>query len=280
MQEKSGILYIVSTPIGNLEDITLRAIRILKEVDVIASEDTRHTGILLAHYGIETPTTSFYSYNQKSKVHYLLDLLNSGKNIALVSDAGTPGISDPGYEIIHRCVAEHISIIPIPGTTALIASLVISGFHTNKFIFEGFLSSKTQTRRQELLRLKDEIRTLIFYESPHRIKKFLLDAYEIFGDRNIVLARELTKKFEEILRGKISEIINSLPENIKGEFSVIIEGEKENFLKKILLSDIQIKEEVEKIMSEENISKNEAIKSLSQLTNISRNDIYKACINK
>ncbi|MBI4650098.1 16S rRNA (cytidine(1402)-2'-O)-methyltransferase [Candidatus Desantisbacteria bacterium] len=277
MKPQKGTLYLVSTPIGNLEDISYRALRILKEVDIIAAEDTRHTRILLSHYGIKTPTTSFYSYNQKTKIHYLLNLLDSGKNIALVTDSGTPGISDPGHEIIHQSILQNIPITSIPGPTALITAVISSGFHTNRFIFEGFLSSRQNARRQELVKIKDDTRTLIFYESPHRLRSMLLDMQDILGDRQIVLARELTKKFEEILRGKISELLATLPEHIKGEFTIVMEGQLKH--QSISLSSDQIRMEIEKIVKSEKMDKKNAIKKLSSLTGIPRKEIYNACIS-
>lgn len=218
-----GTLYIVSTPIGNLKDITLRAIEILKGVDLIAAEDTRHTKILLDRYEIRTPTTSYFEYNKLRKTDYLIKTLKEGKSVALVSDAGTPGISDPGYKIIRLCIENDIPIIPIPGASGLLTALVISGKPTNKFTFEGFLSNKPIKRKNQLKALRDEERTVILYESPHRLLKLLEDILEVYGDIELVLARELTKKFEEVRRDKAS----ALSEHFKsirprGEFIVII----------------------------------------------------------
>lgn len=219
----AGALYVVSTPIGNLEDITLRAIETLKQVDLIAAEDTRHTKILLDRYGIRTPTTSYFEYSKVQKTDYLLKILKEGKSVALVSDAGTPGISDPGYKIIHLCIENNIPIIPVPGPASLITALIISGKPTDKFTFEGFLSNKSTKRKNQLKKLLGEGRTVILYESPHRILKLLQDILEIYGDIEIVLARELTKKFEEIRRGKTSILLEHFnAKKPKGEFIVIV----------------------------------------------------------
>ncbi len=219
----SGKLFIVATPIGNLKDITLRAIDTLKEVDLIACEDTRHTRKLLSHYNIDKPTTSYFEHNQVKKGEYLIRLLKEGKNIALVSDSGTPGISDPGYKIIRLAIDNDIPIIALPGPCALIAALVSSGMPTDSFLFQGFLSNKKAKRRKQLTTLKNETKTLILYESPHRILKCLEDILDILGDREIVVTRELTKVFEETLRLKTSSAIQhftSLPP--RGEFVLII----------------------------------------------------------
>lgn len=219
----AGILYIVSTPIGNLGDITLRAIETLKSVDLIAAEDTRRTRILLDKYGIKTPTTSYFEYNKIKKTDYLLKVLNEGKSVALVSDAGTPGISDPGYKIIRESIDNNIPIVPIPGPSGIITALTVSGKPTDKFTFEGFLSNKVGRRKNQLKKLKDEDRTVILYESPHRILKLLEDILDVYGDIEIVIARELTKKFEEIRREKVGALIKYLHTNPpKGEFIVII----------------------------------------------------------
>lgn len=224
-KQVEGKLYIVSTPIGNLEDITLRAIRILKEVDLIAAEDTRHTRKLLSHYDIHTPMTSYFEGNQYRKTKRLLERLKDGKKIALVSDAGTPGLSDPGYPMIKRCIEENIPVIPIPGTTACIAAAVISGLPLHNFAFEGFLSPKSSRRRRRFEELKNEERTLIFYVSPHRLVKFLTSALEILGGREIVVASELTKIYEEVYRGTISGALEKFQrEKPRGEFTVVIHG--------------------------------------------------------
>lgn len=217
-----GTLYVVSTPIGNLEDITLRAIEVLKQVDLIAAEDTRHTKILTSRYGIKTPLTSYFQYNEVKKTEPLITALKKGKNIALVSDSGTPGISDPGFTIIREAIKEGIAVLPIPGAAAFLTALSISGLPTNKFAFEGFLSSKSTHRRKQLEALKKEERTIIIYESPHRLLKTLNDILDVMGDIHIVCAREMTKKFEEVRREKVSEAVNHFSSTkILGEFIII-----------------------------------------------------------
>lgn len=227
-KQANGVLYIVSTPIGNLEDITVRAIRILKEVNLIAAEDTRRTLQLLDHYDIHTPLTSYFDGNQGSKGKKLIARLKAGESIALVSEAGTPTISDPGHRLVVQCIDAKVNIIPIPGTTACITAASVAGLPLNAFVFEGFLSSKSGKRRRQLTDVCEEKRTLIFYESPHRLMLFLQDALEILGDRHTVVARELTKKFEEIFRGVVSEAIRkfeAIPP--RGEFTILIEGNRE-----------------------------------------------------
>ncbi len=222
---EKGILYLVGTPIGNLEDITLRALKILKEVDLIAAEDTRYTRKLLTHYDIHTSLTSFYEHNEVKKTPYLMNCLKNGKEVALVSRAGMPGISDPGYCLIKEAVRKEIKIVPIPGPTALISALTVSGLPTDSFIFVGFLGRKKGKRVNKLKVLKEEERTLIIYEAPHRLRKVLREIKDVLGDRQIVVARELTKKFEEILRGKISEVEALFEEKEpRGEFTLVVEG--------------------------------------------------------
>jgi len=221
----SGKLFIVSTPIGNLKDITLRAIDTLKEVDLIACEDTRHTKKLLSHYGISTPTTSYFEHNKIKKGEYLVSLLKEDKNVALVSDSGTPGISDPGYKIINLAIENEIPVTIIPGPCAFVSALVLSGMPTDSFIFLGFLSFKGAKRRKQLEALKKEKRTIILYESPHRLVKTLGDILDILEDREIAIARELTKMFEEALRLKVSEAIQHFTKTPpRGEFVLIIKG--------------------------------------------------------
>ncbi len=226
-KEQSGILYICGTPIGNLKDITLRCLNVLKKVDLIAAEDTRHTEILLNHYQIRKPSTSYHKYSKEKKVEHILQLLQEGKKIALLSDAGMPGICDPGYEIIRKAIENSITIIPIPGVSALTTALVVSGFALERFVFEGFVPRKKGEKRRFFLNLKDEERTIVFYETPHRIKDTLNTLKEVMGDRRIVIARELTKKFEEIIRGKLSSVADSLNNReIKGEITLVLEGNR------------------------------------------------------
>ncbi|EQB62477.1 MAG: hypothetical protein RBG1_1C00001G0056 [candidate division Zixibacteria bacterium RBG-1] len=227
-QAKFGILYVVSTPIGNLSDITLRAIETLKQVDLIAAEDTRHSGILLKNYSITTPLTSYHDFNKQKKGPELIQQILSGRSVALVSDAGTPGISDPGYLLIKLAIENQIQIVPIPGPAAFISALVVSGLPTDKFSFEGFLPNKPQKRRRRLEELAQEKRTLIFYESPYRLLKFLEEVRQILGDRRICVARELTKKFEEIKRGAVSEVLGYFQQGkVKGELIIVVEGKKD-----------------------------------------------------
>lgn len=216
------MLYIVSTPIGNLKDITLRALEVLKNVDLIACEDTRHTKILLNRYDIKTPTTSFFQHNRIIKGQYLLKLLKEGKSVALVSDAGMPGILDPGYNIINLAIQNNIEITAIPGPSALVNALVLSGKPTHKFIFEGFLPNRSLARRNRLKQLIKLRYTIVFYESCHRILATLEDIQTIFGDKEIVVARELTKKFEEIKRGRVGNLLSYFRTyQPRGEFIVI-----------------------------------------------------------
>ncbi|OGW75937.1 MAG: 16S rRNA (cytidine(1402)-2'-O)-methyltransferase [Omnitrophica bacterium RBG_13_46_9] len=218
-----GTLYIVSTPIGNLEDITLRALRVLKEVDMIAAEDTRHTKILLDKYNINKRLISFYSYSRSDRKDEVINLLKEGKDIALVSDAGTPGISDPGFLLIKSAIEDQIPLAAIPGPTALVSALVVSGKPTGKFVFEGFLSNKSSKRKKRLEFLKNEERTVILYESCHRITKLLKEMLDVMGDREIAVIRELTKKFEEVKRDKISVLLEHFSKvKPRGEFIAVI----------------------------------------------------------
>lgn len=220
-----GVLYIVATPIGNLEDITLRALRILKEVDLIAAEDTRHTQTLLNHYGIKTSLTSYHEHNERSKAQRLVERLSRGENVALVSDAGTPAISDPGYRLVVAAVDAGITVIPIPGASAFAAILSASGLPTDRFVFEGFLPGNKGERRTRLLELQHEARTLIFYEAPHRLMDALADMHELFGDRDLVVAREVTKMHEEFCRGRVSELMSQFKtQKVRGEITLVVRG--------------------------------------------------------
>lgn len=223
----NGNLYIVSTPIGNLEDITLRALRILKEVDIIAAEDTRHSLKLLNFYGISRPLLSYWSEREKVRTEAIIDKLRSGMSAALISDAGTPGISDPGAVLIKQAIKEGINIIPVPGPSALIAAISVSGISTGEFAFIGFLPSKAVQRQKKLTELAREARTLVFYEAPHRLLDTISDMESVFGGREAALAKEITKIHEEVLRGTLPELLAALEsKTIAGEYVIIIEGEK------------------------------------------------------
>ncbi len=222
-----GVLYIVATPIGHLEDISLRAIRVLKEVALIAAEDTRHTQTLLRHYGIRTAVTSYHEHNERTKARMLVDRLRQGADIALVSDAGTPAISDPGYRLVSEASRAGIKIVSVPGASALTAVLAASGLPTDRFVFEGFLSPKKKERRGRLRDHREEKRTLVFFEAPHRLRQSLDDICEILGDREIVLAREISKIHEEFLRGPVSEVMQRLAEGeIRGEVTLVVRGSR------------------------------------------------------
>ena len=271
MNEKNkGILYVVATPIGNLEDITIRGIRILKEVDLIAAEDTRHTLKLLNHLEISKPMISYHRHNEEIRCENLLKELNDGKNIALVSDAGTPGICDPGEEIIKKCIEEKIKIVPLPGACAMINALITSGISTKEFTFIGFLPLNKKNRQEKLEEIKKSNKTIIIYEAPHKLKSTLCDLEKILEDRKIVLARELTKIHEEYIRGTVREVISKI-ENIKGEIVLIIEGnnkKEENNLNSLSL------EEHYKFYEDQGLEKKEIIKKIAKDRNVNKNEIY------
>jgi len=220
-----GVLYIVATPIGNLEDITLRALRILKEVHLIAAEDTRHTRTLLDRYGIGRPVTSYHEHNEKTKARALVERLKRGQSIALVSDAGTPLLSDPGYRLVREAIKAAIPVVPLPGPSAMTALLSVSGLATDRFVFEGFLPARRGERRERLGALREEKRTMVFYEAPHRLKESLGDLLEILGDREAVMGREITKIHEEFLRGRLSEMRARVEsEEPRGEITLAVGG--------------------------------------------------------
>ena len=222
----SGALYLVSTPIGNLADISHRAVYILQSVDIIAAEDTRTSKVLFNKYDVKTKTIPYYSYNQKKQTPYLISLLSSGKSIALISDAGTPGISDPAFMLVCECKEKNIRVIPVPGASALLAGLVSSGLPTNKFVFEGFLPQK-KGRKTRIKALEQEERTIVIYESPHRVLKTINELSEHWGQRKCTIARELTKKFEEIIHGDFEQILSHFEDKKpRGEFVIMIEGNK------------------------------------------------------
>ena len=264
-----GKLYICPTPIGNLEDITLRTLNTLREVDLIAAEDTRHSIKLLNHYEIKKPMISYYEHNKKAKGEILIEKLLSGENIALITDAGMPGVSDPGEDIIKSAIENNIEIMALPGPTASITALVVSGLPTDKFVFEGFLPSKNKDRIKELERLKTEERTIILYEAPHRILDLLEDMEKVLCNRQVAIARELTKIHEEIFRGNIIDARNKYKvEKPRGEFVIILEGGS------IPKEEINIKEEIILYM-EEGYSKKDAVKKVAETYGVPRNKVYK-----
>jgi 16S rRNA (cytidine1402-2'-O)-methyltransferase len=273
---KPATLYIVGTPIGNLEDITFRAVRILQTVDLIAAEDTRHTGKLLQHFQIKTPQMSYHEHNQNSRIPELLEHLTNGKAIALVSDAGMPGISDPGYELVKACVEAGITVVPIPGASATITALSAAGLPTDRFVFEGFLSAKSQKRREHLESLQTESRTLIFYESPHRLRETLQDLAEVWGsDRYIVLARELTKLYEEFWRGTIAEAIAHYNQREpQGEYTLLLAG---NSPSQSLLTEDELKSELQQLMNQ-GISRSQASRQLTKFTSLNRRQVYQIAL--
>ena len=273
----NGKLYLVATPIGNLEDITLRALRVLKEADTILAEDTRKTLHLLNHFEISKPLISFYRHNEGIKLDHVLHLLEEGKDLALVSDAGTPAISDPGEDLVKACIEHEIEIVPIPGAVAGIQGLIVSGFDTTKFVFEGFLSINKRSRKERLAILKNETRTMIFYEAPHKLKRTLEDFEDTFGgDRKIVLAREITKIHEEFLRMTLSEANAYYEnENIKGEFVIVVEGAEEP---KEEPSALTVKELMEKYMTA-GMDRKEAMKQVAKDKQMTKSEVYKECLN-
>jgi len=278
----AGVLYLCATPIGNLEDITLRCIRILGEADIIAAEDTRQTIKLLNHFEIRKPLISYHEHNKFEKGEELVELLKSGKNIALVSDAGMPAISDPGEDLVRLCVENDIEIIPIPGATASLTALIVSGLSTVRFCFEGFLPSNKKERRERLQKLSAETRTIIIYEAPHRLLDTLGDLMEQLGDRRISVSREITKKFEETLRDNISNIIKVFKERtIKGEFVLVIEGINEQELIDIELKkwhNITIEEHI-KMYLRQGMDKKEAIRKVAEDRKLPKKEIYKVGCN-
>lgn len=275
-----GKLFLVATPIGNLDDITLRALKVLKEVDLIAAEDTRHTLGLLNHFEISKPLISYYRETEKKKSSILIEKLMEGKNIAIVSDAGTPGISDPGEEIIKQAILNNIEIIPIPGCVAFVNALICSGFDTKEFEFIGFLSSNNKEKKDKLEEIKFDTRTIIFYEAPHKMKSTLKTMLEILGDREIVLARELTKIHEEFIRGKISTILEQIVE-FKGEFVIILKGNDKS-KNDIELENLNNKTLEEHYLYYENkgLNKKEIIKKIAKDRALDKNTIYQYFLNK
>ena len=267
-----GKLYIVATPIGNLEDITLRALRILKEVDIIAAEDTRQTLKLLNHFKISKPLISYHRHNEEIKSNILIEKLKNGENIALVSDAGTPGICDPGEEIIKKAIEENIQIIPIPGACAFVNALIASGVNTKEFIFLGFLPLNKKLRKEKLEEIDKSSKTIIIYEAPHKMKNTLEDLKEILKNRKIILARELTKIHEEFIRKNIDELLENI-DNLKGEMILIIEGNKEEINNENKLNLLTLEQHYE-YYKKQGLDKKEIIKKIAKDRNVNKNEIY------
>ena len=273
----NGKLYLCATPIGNLGDITYRCVETLKEVDLIAAEDTRRTLGLLSHLGIEKPLTSYFEHNKKEKGEYLISEMKSGKNIALVSDAGTPAISDPGEDLVRMCAAEGIQVVPIPGAVAGINALISSALPTQRFTFEGFLTVNKRGRQEHLSSLENETRTMLFYEAPHKLLSTLRDMREHFGNRKIALCRELTKIHEEILRTTLDNAIKTYEENPpRGEFVLVIEGKSTDDIEKEAREsweNMSVSDHVEMYIKQ-GIDEKEALKKVAKDRGVSKRDIY------
>ncbi len=275
----AGTLFLVSTPIGNLEDITHRAVRLLGEVEIIACEDTRHTRKLLNHYGIKTRTISYHDHNERERAAELLKLIESGSDVAIVSDAGTPGISDPGFRLARLAIEGGVRVVPVPGASALITALVASGMPTDEFFFGGFLPARSGARRARLTELRSFPATLIFYEGPHRIAATLKDAYEILGEREAVVARELTKMHEEVARGRLSELAEhfSSPENARGEMVLIIDRTEIKSEAETDNSGLSIAELVANLENE-GLDHRAALKKAARELGLSRDEAYRRLV--
>jgi 16S rRNA (cytidine1402-2'-O)-methyltransferase len=271
-------LYLVGTPIGNLEDITLRALRVLKEVDVIACEDTRQTQKLLNHYGITTRTVSYHEHNEMMRAAELVKDLQEGTSVAMVTDAGMPGISDPGFRLISLAIRHHVPVVPIPGASAFLAALVASGLPTDSFRFSGFLPAKRGERRAALEAVKTSPRTQVFYEAPHRIVEALADVVEVLGnDRHVVIAREVTKLHEEFLRGRAGEVLETLKsrDGVKGEITLLIGKAEEGDVGTAAPSHPSVRQRVEQIMAEEQLDEKAALKKVAKERGISKSEVYR-----
>ena len=279
---ETGKLYLCPTPIGNLEDITYRTLETLKNVDVIAAEDTRHSLRLLNYFEIKKPLTSYHEHNKMEKGKVLIEKILNGENIALVTDAGMPAISDPGEDLVKLAIENHIEIVALPGPTAFVLALVLSGFSTRRFIYEGFLSQNKKNRREELEKFILETRTVILYESPHRLKELLKDISKVLGNRNLSISRELTKKYEEIIRGTTEQAIERFTqEDPRGEFIVVLEGVSEDIVEaehEEEWTDLSIKEHLNKCISD-GMNKKEAIKLVSKQRKLHKNLVYQEALD-
>ncbi|MGH7816058.1 MAG: 16S rRNA (cytidine(1402)-2'-O)-methyltransferase, partial [Candidatus Binatia bacterium] len=267
-------LYIVPTPIGNLEDITLRALRVLKEVDLIAAEDTRHTQHLLTHFGIQTALTSYHEHNEREKAQVLVERIKNGANVALVCDAGTPAIADPGYRLVTAAIRSGIQIVPLPGAAALSTVLSASGLPTDHFLFEGFLPAKKSARQAKLQALREVAATLVFYEAPHRLKETLSDMQQILGAREIVVAREVSKVHEEFLRGKVSEVIGQLADReVKGEITVVVHGSTSE----TQVSAAELRAEIRRL-TDQQVGVKEISQLLGERYGLSKREVYRLAL--
>lgn len=267
-------LYVVATPIGNLEDITLRALNVLKDVDIIAAEDTRHTKKLLQHYCIRTQVTSYYEHNEIKKAEWLVEQLNMGKDVALVSDAGTPGISDPGYRLVKMATEHALAVVSVPGPSAIISALSMSGLPTDSFCFEGFIPSKSGQRKKFLSELKDIKKTVVFYESPKRLMATLEDVNEILGNADMVIAREMTKLHEEVIRGKARKILADLKgREIKGETTVLLNPRTIEAERGVSLAD-----EIKNLQRETDLPLKEIARIIAEKTGLPKRDVYKEAL--
>ncbi|MDQ0273116.1 16S rRNA (cytidine(1402)-2'-O)-methyltransferase [Cytobacillus purgationiresistens] len=278
-EEEKGMLYLVPTPIGNLEDMSFRAIRIMKEADFIAAEDTRNTKKLCNYFEIETPIISYHEHNKESSGYKIIEKLKSGSKVALVSDAGMPTISDPGYELVVSAVEEHLTVVPLPGANAALTALIASGIGTQPFYFYGFLERQKKNKRKELADLAILSSTIILYESPHRLKETLNLMLEHMGNRKIVLCRELTKKYEEFIRGTVSEAIQwADTDEIRGEFCLILEGSSEDHLSEdnSWWEELTIEEHVEHYISVKELTSKEAIKQTASDRDLNKREVYRA----
>ena len=271
----AGILYLVATPIGNLEDITIRALRILKEVDLIACEDTRHTRKLLVHYNISRPTISYHEHNERERTPELIERLQAGVSIAMVSDAGTPLVSDSGYRLVTEAILQGLDVVPIPGPSALLTAIAASGLPTAEFTFAGFLPPRRAARRARLVELATLRSTFVVYEAPHRIRETLIDAHELLGDRRAVLARELTKLHEQFLRGSLSQLVKEMADTpTRGEMVLLIGPPLEDNQSR-LASTSSVSEEIQRLMFAQGIDQKSAMKRIARARGITRSEVYR-----
>lgn len=278
----AGILYLCATPIGNLQDMTPRVVETLREVDLIAAEDTRNSIKLLNHFEIKTPMTSYHEFNKVEKALYLVEQLQMGKNIALITDAGTPAISDPGEILVRECQKANIKVTSLPGACALITALTLSGLNTRRFCMEGFLPADKKEKKEILEELKEESRTMILYEAPHRLTKTLAELYEVLGDRELALCRELTKKFETVLKTTLKDAITYYEGNEpRGEYVLVIEGKSREEKKQEMIESwekMSIEEHVE-FYEKQGVDHKDALKKVAKDRGVSKRDIYQYLIN-